>query len=75
MEKIQFLGHELCIKGVKPLDKYIENIAKLRIPETIEELQSFLGFVNYINKWIYNLSTMTEPLKELLRENLRKTQT
>lgn len=38
----------------------------------MEELQSFLGLVNYINKWLPNLSTMTEPLKKLLRNKSGK---
>ncbi|XP_049880106.1 uncharacterized protein K02A2.6-like [Pectinophora gossypiella] len=72
VKKVNFLGHELTPEGVKPLSKYIESISKFRKPKTIEELQSFLGLVNYINKWIPNLATTTEPLKELLRMKLGK---
>lgn len=49
-KKINFLGHELTPNGAKPLPKYITSIEKFRVPKTIEELQSFLGLVNYINK-------------------------
>lgn len=70
--KVNFLGHELSSEGVKPLQKYIRSISEFREPKTIEELQSFLGLVNYINKWIPNLATSTEPLKELLRKKLGK---
>lgn len=69
---IQFLGHELSPNGMKPLDKYISVIKKFRTPNTIDELQSFLGLVNYIGKWIVNLATVTEPLRELLRLKLKK---
>ncbi|CAH2107517.1 unnamed protein product [Euphydryas editha] len=72
VEKINFLGHELTSKGVKPLPKYIKSISEFRVPKTIEELQSFLGLVNYINKWIPNLALMTEPIKEILRRKLGK---
>lgn len=68
--KVNFLGHELSANGVKPLPKYIESIADFRVPATTEELQSFLGLVNYVNKWLPNLATRTEPLKELLRKKL-----
>lgn len=70
VNKIDFLGHELTPEGVKPLPKYIDSISNFRAPRTIEELQSFLGLVNYINKWIPNLATTSEPLKELLRKKL-----
>lgn len=71
-EKIHFLGHELSPDGVKPLTKYLDSISQFRIPKTVEELQSFLGLVNYVNKWIPNLATKCEPLKELLRLKLGK---
>lgn len=68
--KVSFLGHELTPEGARPLDKYIKSIENFRVPKTIEELQSFLGLTNYINKWIPNFATETEPLKELLRKKL-----
>lgn len=71
-QDVSFLGHKLNHEGVKPLDKYVESIKSFRVPKTIEELQSFLGLVNYINKWIPNLATMTEPLKQLLRQKMGK---
>lgn len=72
VQKINFLGHELTPDGTKPLKKYMTSIAEFRVPKTIEELQSFLGLVNYINKWLPNLATMTEPLKSLLRQKTGK---
>lgn len=72
VQTIHFLGHELKPDGVKPLPKYMKSIKEFRVPKTIEELQSFLGLVNYINKWIPNLATTTEPLKQILRHKLGK---
>lgn len=69
---IQFLGHEFSSSGIKPLDKYIKIIETFRPPETIEEIQSFLGLINFVGKWIPNLSTLTEPIRQLLREKVHK---
>ncbi|KAG7302949.1 hypothetical protein JYU34_012943 [Plutella xylostella] len=71
-KKIEFLGHQLTCDGVKPLDKYVKTIESFREPVVIEEVQSFLGLVNYVGKWIPNLATWTEPLRELLRLKLSK---
>lgn len=68
VKSVQFLGHELSENGIKPLDKYLSAIKDFRAPTTISELQSFLGLVNFVGKWIPHLSTTTEPLKELLRQ-------
>lgn len=70
--KIEFIGHELTSQGIKPLDKYIKGIDDFREPKTIEEVQSFLGLINFIGKWIPNLATLTEPLRKLLRLKLHK---
>lgn len=72
VRQVNFLGHELTPEGTRPLRKYIESVAKFRVPKTIEELQSFLGLINYINKWIPNMATVTEPLKQLLRKKFGK---
>lgn len=71
-KQIEFLGHQLSPEGVKPLDKYVKTIESFREPMVIEEVQSFLGLVNYVGKWIPNLATWTEPLRELLRLKLGK---
>ena len=71
-QSVDFLGHHLEPNGITPLDKYVKSIRDFRVPKTIEELQSFLGLLNYINKWIPNLATKSEPLKELLRNRQGK---
>lgn len=72
VSKIDFLGHELSPQGIMPLDKYIKTIKSFREPKTIDEVQSFLGLVNYIGKWIPRLATMTDPIREILRLKLSK---
>ncbi|XP_073959776.1 uncharacterized protein [Choristoneura fumiferana] len=67
VQKVHFLGHELSETGIKPLQKYISAIQDFRPPNTVAELQSFMGLVNYVGKWIPDLATVTEPMKELLR--------
>lgn len=59
--------------GIKPLAKYENIIESFREPRTIEEIQSVLGLVNYVGKWIPNLATLTRPIREVLRLKLGKT--
>ncbi|XP_049886411.1 uncharacterized protein LOC126380872 [Pectinophora gossypiella] len=66
VKTIQFLGHELSASGIKPLDKYVKVVEDFREPTTIEEVQSFLGLINYVNKWIPDMSTKSEPIRRLL---------
>lgn len=66
---VNFLGHVLSENGVRPLPKYVSTIQQFRPPTTVGELQSFLGLVNFVSKWIPDLATQTDPLRELLRSH------
>lgn len=66
---VNFLGHVLSENGVRPLRKYVSTIQQFRPPTTVGELQSFLGLVNFVSKWIPDLATQTDPLRELLRSH------
>lgn len=72
MNKVQFLGHDLSEDGAKPLEKYLSAIKDFREPTTINELQGFLGLINYIRKWIPHLATISEPLKLILRQKTKR---
>ncbi|CAK1604000.1 unnamed protein product [Parnassius mnemosyne] len=70
--RIEFLGHQLTGKGVKPLDKYMKAIQSSKKSLQISKKCSFLGLVNYVGKWIPNLASLTEPLRKLIRLKLGK---
>lgn len=72
VKSIKFLGHELSVDGIKPLASYVKVVENFREPSSIEEVQSFLGLINYVNKWIPNMATKSEPLRRLLTLKLGK---
>lgn len=68
VKSLEFLGHRLSSKGIEPsVDKTLA-IKQFRQPNTSEEVRSFLGLVNYVGKFIPNLSTLTDPLRELTKQ-------
>lgn len=68
---IKFLGQKLSEKGIQPDEDKLSDIKKFRSPQTTEETRSFLGLVNYVGKFIPNLATLTDPLRELTRCSAR----
>lgn len=52
VQRVNFLRHELKPEVVRHLKRYVDSIEHFSAPKTIEELQSFLGLVNYVNKWV-----------------------
>lgn len=68
-KELQFLGHIFSQNGMKPDSEKIHAIEKLKEPSNKKELQRLLGMVNYLNKFIPNLSSITEPMRQLLSKD------
>lgn len=67
--ELQFLGHILSEKGVRPDIDKLESIRNFREPKSGEEVRSFLGLVNYVGKFIPDLATLTDPLRRLTKQH------
>lgn len=67
---VKFLGHQLSSEGIKPCHDKVASIKQFREPRTTEETRSFLGLVNYVAKFIPDLATITEPLRQLTRKGV-----
>ncbi|GJP38085.1 hypothetical protein CLOM_g22530 [Closterium sp. NIES-68] len=55
-QELEFLGHVVSTEGVKIDPKKIKTILEWKPPTNIKELQSFLGFVNYVRRFIPNMA-------------------
>ncbi|GJP67615.1 hypothetical protein CLOP_g24415, partial [Closterium sp. NIES-67] len=60
------LGHVISIDGVKIDPKKIATIRDWKPLANLRELQIFLGFVNYVHRFIPNKDGVTSPLTDLL---------
>lgn len=67
VKSLTFLGHELSGNEIRPTDDKVDSIKRFRAPQTVEEVRSFLGLVNYVAKFISDLATTAEPLRQLTR--------
>ena len=47
----------------------LAGIADWPAPSTLRQLQSFLGFGNFYQKFIHHYSELTHPLNELLQKD------
>ncbi|XP_062613747.1 uncharacterized protein K02A2.6-like [Saccostrea cucullata] len=69
MEKIDFMGYVLSEHGIGIADSKVQAIRSARTPQSVSEVRSFLGLVNFAVRFIPNLSTVAEPLNRLLRKD------
>lgn len=70
VKSLEFLGHRLSYKGIEPAVDKVAAIKQFRAPVTAEEVRSFLGLVNYVGKFIPDLSTRTNALRELTKQGV-----
>ncbi|GJP53467.1 hypothetical protein CLOM_g13599 [Closterium sp. NIES-68] len=66
--ELDFLGHVIGADGIKIDPKKITTIRDWKAPTNLQELQSFLGFINYVWRVIPNMAGTTGPLTDLLRK-------
>jgi hypothetical protein len=63
----QFLGFIVYERGIEISRKTITAIDKVEAPKTKVELQSFIGKINFIRRFISNLSGKILPFSSLLK--------
>ena len=63
--EIDYVGHRLSGEGLKPSSQRVEAIMKMRDPENHAELETILGMLAYVSKFIPRLSELSVPLRRL----------
>ena len=66
--ELEYLGHVITSKGVKPNSEKIKAVVNFKLPTTLTEVKRFLGLSGYYRKFIINYSTIAKPLTELTKE-------
>ena len=69
MHKVQFMGHVLSCHGIGPTEAKVKAVTETREPENASEVKSFLGLVNFVARYIPDLSTVSEPLRQLVKKD------
>ncbi|CAI7929473.1 unnamed protein product, partial [Closterium sp. NIES-54] len=69
LKKLHFLGHMVSAQGVHVDPKKIEAVRTWKTPENVKELQKFLGFANYYNRFVPQYAKIATPLTNLLKKN------
>lgn len=67
--RIKFLGHIVSANGLEADPDKVEAIQAMKTPTNKTELQRLLGMITYLNKFIPNMSDLTNPLRDLLHKN------
>ena len=70
-KEIQYLGHIISTKGIRPLTSKTQVINSIHPPKTAKQICAFLGFIRYHRKFIRNFTKMAKPLTLLTHQKAK----
>ncbi|KAJ9504621.1 hypothetical protein QJQ45_030459, partial [Haematococcus lacustris] len=62
---LKFLGHVIFAGAIAVDPKKIKSISSWPVPQSLQQLQSFLGAANFVRKFVHNFSVLAAPLTDL----------
>ncbi|POM78403.1 Hypothetical protein PHPALM_4066 [Phytophthora palmivora] len=71
MLSIPYLSHEISAEGIRAIPKIAKGVKDLTFPTTLKGVQSFMGSLNYYNKFIEDLPVIAAVLYELTEEHMK----
>ena len=66
--EVDYVGHKLTGDGIKHADQRIKAIVNMKDHENHSELETILGMLAYVSKFIPRLSELNVPLRELKKD-------
>ena len=66
--EIEWVGHKIDKRGIRPLQDKLEAKTKISIPKIEKEFKTFLEAIQYLSNYIENLSASTDLLRKLLKK-------
>ena len=64
--EIEFLGHTVTAKGVRPLQCKVTAVKNFERPRTVRSLQRFLGLINFYRRFLPAMAATMRPLTDAL---------
>ena len=66
-----FMGHVITTDGLQPNPVTVQAIVNMPTPKDKQGVRRFLGTINYLSKFYPLLSTVTQPLPNLTKEDVQ----
>ena len=70
-KRTNYLGFEVDGEGVEATEKYKDKVLNVPRPQRKEEIRTFVGMVQFLHKFIPNLTDDIGPLTNLLKKNVK----
>ena len=70
-DSVEFFRHVFSKQGISPNPKKVEALQEAEQPNNSSEVRSFIGLAQYCSRFIADLATKTEPLRQLTRSTTK----
>ena len=68
--EVDFFGETSTTDGCKPVQSKVSSIVEMQAPTCKKQVQSFIGMVYYLSKFLVRLSELVEPIRELPKDKV-----
>ena len=65
-KEVSFFGHRWSPNGISPDPKKIDSILRMEFPNDKDTMHSFLGPVNFLNRYTPRMAELCSPLRKLI---------
>ncbi|GFT70624.1 retrovirus-related Pol polyprotein from transposon opus [Nephila pilipes] len=72
-DQVEYLGYLVTAEGSCPLPKKVEAIINYKMSDTIHELRTFLGMINFYRRYLKNAEKTQAPLLKGAKKKDRRT--
>ena len=69
-QEIDYLGHVISAKGLKPNPKLTEVVRQFPVPKDIKGVRQFLGLSSYYRRFVPSFAKIAQPLYVLTRKEV-----
>jgi hypothetical protein len=66
LSKVEYVGHTIDSEGLHFSREKLQTVEDFRLPETQQQLRSFLGIASYFRSHIAHHATLSQPLHKML---------
>jgi hypothetical protein len=67
VESVDCLGHVIDERGIHVVKDKVDSIRSWRVPQNFNDVQKFVGLVNYLAPFLPDVSTYTSPLLSIMQ--------
>ena len=68
--QLEYFGHIISEKGTSPNPECVRVIKELAAPANVTELSRVVGMINYLGRFLPDLSSVMKPITDLLKSDV-----